>query len=72
MISSLIYIQPKRNKAEFGKNTHTVKEGETLYSISQYYAVKINKLIRKNNLVPDYKAKAGDVLYLRSRKPLNK
>jgi hypothetical protein len=68
----VIYIQPKRNKAEFGKNTHTVKEGETLYSISQFYAVKLNKLIRKNNLAPGYKAKAGDVLYLRSRKPLNK
>jgi LysM repeat protein len=68
----LIYIQPKRNKAEFGKNTHTVKEGETLYSISQFYAVKLNKLIRKNNLVPDYKTKAGEILYLRTRKPLEK
>ena len=68
----VIYIQPKRNKAEFGKDTHTVKEGETLYSISHLYAVKMNKLIRKNNLTPDYKVKVGEILYLRAQKPLDK
>ncbi len=67
----VLYIQPKRNKAEFGKNTHTVKEGETLYSLSQYYGIKLKKLAQKNNLSEDYKPEAGDVLYLRKRKPLN-
>lgn len=67
----IIYIQPKRNKAEFGKNTHLVKEGETLFTLSQFYGIKLKKLAQKNNLPEDYKAKAGDVLYLRKRKPLN-
>lgn len=67
----VLYIQPKRNKAEFEKNKHTVKEGETLYSISQFYAIKLNKLMFKNNLKPGDTIKAGDVLYLRSRKPAN-
>ena len=31
----VIYMQPKRNKAEAGKNAHIVKEGETMYTISQ-------------------------------------
>ena len=64
----VLYIQPKRNKAEFGKNTHIVKEGETLYSLSQFYAVKLKKLRQKNNFTENYKIKEGDELYLRKRK----
>lgn len=69
--NQVVYIQPKRNKAEFGKNTHTVKNGETLYSISQFYAIKLNKLILKNNIKPGNTVKSGDVLSLRNRKPAN-
>lgn len=67
-INQILYIQPKRNKAEFGKDTHTVKHGETISSISQFYGIKINKLLFKNNLNPSDSVKAGDVLNLRKRK----
>lgn len=67
---SIIYLQPKRNKAEFGKNYHIVKPGETLYRISQYYAIKLKKLRFKNNLMSDEDVKPGDTLYLRKRKPI--
>lgn len=60
-----VYIQPKRNKAERGKNTHTVKNGETLYSISQDYAIKLRKLAKRNDLSPDSDVKEGDILKLR-------
>lgn len=66
----VLYIQPKRNKAEAGKDKHIVKPGETLYSISQYYAVKLKKLRFRNNLMSDEDVKPGDVIYLRKRKPL--
>lgn len=62
-----LYIQPKRNKAEFGKNTHTVKQSETLYSISQFYGIKLSKLIKKNNLQSN-SLNAGEVLNLRKQK----
>lgn len=62
-----IYVQPKRNKAEFSKNTHTVKEGETLYSISQLYGIKLNKLMKKNNLISQ-SVSIGTVLNLRKQK----
>ncbi|PIP53713.1 MAG: hypothetical protein COX07_09250 [Bacteroidetes bacterium CG23_combo_of_CG06-09_8_20_14_all_32_9] len=64
----ILYIQPKRNKAEFGKNTHIVKEGETFYSISQLYGIKLNKLLLKNNLNLTDSIKVGNVLNLRKRK----
>ncbi len=66
----VLYLQPKRNKAEAGKEKHTVKHGETLYSISQYYAVKMKKLRFRNNLMSDMDVKPGDIVYLRKRKPL--
>lgn len=64
----LIYIQPKRNKAEFGKNTHEVKQGETLYTISQLYGIKLNKLIKKNNINKTDSLYIGAVLNLRKQK----
>lgn len=64
----LIYIQPKRNKAEFGKNTHTVKAGETLYTISQMYGIKLNKLVKKNNINNTDNINIGTILNLRKQK----
>ncbi|HEX2395947.1 MAG TPA: LysM domain-containing protein, partial [Bacteroidales bacterium] len=46
----IIYIQPKRNKAEPGKNTHTVKEGESMFMIAQLYAIKLEKLYAMNGM----------------------
>jgi len=69
-VGQVLYIQPKRNKAEYGKDKHTVKPGETLYTISQYYAVKLKKLRYRNNLMSDQDVKPGDVIYLRTRRPL--
>jgi LysM repeat protein len=67
----IIYIQPKRNSAAPGNRAHTVKEGETMYTISQLYGIKLNKLYEKNGLTWQSKLPAGTVLQLRKRvKPL--
>jgi hypothetical protein len=63
-----VYIQPKRNRAEAGKKTHIVKEGETLHSISQLYAIKESKLALRNQLSMDSSLKPGQELLLRGRK----
>jgi len=64
----LVYLQPKRNRAEAGKQVHKVQEGETLQSISQLYAIKIDKLAARNLLNVSDTIKAGDDLMLRKRK----
>jgi LysM repeat protein len=61
----VIYIQPKRNKAEVGKNEHKVKDGETMYMISQLYAIKLDRLYAMNNLNPGTRPSSGTVLHLR-------
>lgn len=67
----ILYLQPKRNRAETGNDYHTVREGETLYDISQIYGVKLEKLYRKNHLEPGDEVKSGTRIYLRKRKPGN-
>lgn len=66
----IIYLQPKRNKAELGKNAHTVKEGETMYTISQLYAIKLPRLYLMNDMNPGTRPSVGTVLQL--RKPVNR
>ena len=63
----VIYLQPKRNRAEVGQKWHTVKEGETMEQISQMYAVKPEKLYKKNLMLPGTVLKAGDKISLRSQ-----
>jgi LysM repeat protein len=66
----VIYIQPKRNKAEAGKNVHVVKQGETMYKVAQLYAIKLSRLYSINRMNPGTKPSVGTVLQL--RKPLKR
>jgi LysM repeat protein len=67
-----IYIQPKRRKAEISEKTHIVKEGETMWSISQKYGVKLAILYKKNNLKPGSQVTAGTKLSLRKKVKVKK
>jgi len=60
-----IYLKPKRNKADKEHSTHTVSDGETMYSISQQYGIKLNQLYRKNKMEPGTEPKPNTVLSLR-------
>jgi LysM repeat protein len=61
----VVYIQPKRNKAQAGSNTHVVKAGETMLSISQKYAMKQDRLYYLNGLTVGSKPEPGTILQLR-------
>jgi len=61
----VVYIQPKRNKAEAGKNVHVLKQDETLYTISQLYAIKLSRLCAMNSLNPGTRPAIGTTLQLR-------
>jgi LysM repeat protein len=64
----VIYIQPKRGKAEFGKDYYIVGKGETLYTISQMFAVKTESIRKINGYSDDYKPKVGEKVWLRKKK----
>jgi LysM repeat protein len=63
-----IYIQPKRNRAAHGHNIHEVNAGETMYTISQKYAVKLDKLYKKNRMEPGEPIETGQEIHLRKKK----
>lgn len=62
----MIYIQPKHRSSE-KFSSHTVKPGETLFSISQQYGVKMRILRKRNQLTKGQEPKAGDVLTLKKK-----
>ena len=67
----ILYLQPKRDKAESGKEFHIAEEGETMYSISQKYGVKLDSLLEMNRMMKGNEPVAGQQLWLQNIKPLN-
>lgn len=67
----LLYLQPKRDRAEPGKETHTVSEGDTMYSISQKYGIKVSKLYEYNRMAEGEEPLPGTKVWLRMMKPVN-
>lgn len=59
-----IFLKKKQNHAlKFFKGKfHTVREGESLYSISQMYGIRLKSLYKMNRLDKNYQIKVGDVL----------
>ena len=64
----LIYLQRKRTtgKSEY----HVVKQGETLYDIAQEQAIRLESLLRYNQLTKDMQPAAGEKLYLQKPSPV--
>ena len=62
-----IYLKKKQKKADktYKNRPHTVKPGESMYSIAQYYGMRVKSLYKKNGLSPDYVPKVGDKLRVR-------
>ena len=61
----IIYLQPKRKKAAKDLTSYVVKQGDTMYSIAQKFAVRTDHLRRKNGIADDEEPKPGTLLKLR-------
>lgn len=61
----IIYLKPKRNKAEKKCLVHTVQHGETMRDISQKYAVKMKSLYKMNGWEQGVQPVEGSKLRLR-------
>lgn len=60
-----VFIDSKKNKAPKDCESHIVQEGESMYSISQNYGVKVVKLYMLNKMPFSQGAAIGHVLKLR-------
>ena len=63
----IVWLEKKRSKApkEFKNRPHRVEPGESMYTISQRYGIRLKKLYKMNKLSPDYVIKAGDLIRVR-------
>ncbi len=60
----IVYLQKKRRRSQ-SHETHTVAVGETIYGISQQYGIRLNALLRMNNMPDGIQPAAGTRLRLR-------
>ena len=68
--NEVIFLEPKRNSAEPAFGTYIVKQGDTFYSIAQQYGMKMEALMKKNNMWYGSIIKPGDQLSLRKKKQI--
>ncbi|HUX55408.1 MAG TPA: glucosaminidase domain-containing protein [Bacteroidales bacterium] len=68
VVGQILYLQPKRVKAEPGKEYHNTVEGDTMYEISQCYGIKLKSLYEMNRMTDGSEPNAGDKIWLRSIK----
>lgn len=59
----VIFIQPKHAKSK--TKFHKAVQGDTYWSISQQYGIKLNKLLKKNNAEEGQSIKKGQKIVLR-------
>lgn len=64
----VVYIERKNRQTVKKLPLHIAERGETLYSIAQRYAVRLDKLYEYNGLSRGQEPKAGDEIYLRKNK----
>ena len=63
-----IYLQPKRSTYREKKKWHEVKEGQTLYDISQLYGLKLDKIYKRNRMEPGTEPATGEQIRLRGKR----
>lgn len=63
----IVYLKKKRTRAskEYRRQPHVVKAGESLYSISQFYGIRLVSIYELNGLKRNYQIKVGDKLKVR-------
>ena len=61
----IVFIRKKNKQWEGNMQTHTVLEGETLYSISQSYGIRLKSLAKMNKLKTTSAVQKGDRIKLK-------
>lgn len=63
----IVFLKKKRKKApkQFKNRPHVVQPGESMYSISQKYGMRLKSLYKLNELSPDYQIRPGAILRVR-------
>jgi len=66
----MLYLQPKRNKAEAGTYFYFTVEGDTMYNISQKFGIRLKSLYEMNRMNPGEEPAVNQKIWLRTLKPV--
>lgn len=61
----IVYLEPKRTKYKGIQDYYFVKEGDSLYSVSQQFGIKVKSLVKMNGKTPLSSLVAGEKLRLK-------
>lgn len=65
MNGDIIYLKAKKRKASKPYTVYIVKDGDSMHTISQRYAIRLKNLYKMNRKEGDYVPEVGDRLRLR-------
>ncbi len=63
----VLYIEPKRGRAEAGNEYYIARAGDSMHFISQLYGIRLKSLLRKNRMDASQKPAPGQKIYLRTK-----
>jgi hypothetical protein len=66
----ILYLQPKRDKADAGNDFYTTVTGDTMYKIAQQFGIKLKSLYEMNRMEEGAEPEAGSKIWLRKIKPV--
>ena len=66
-VGSVIFIQSKSGSAPRGNDFHILKQNESLWSVAQWYGIRLNALYRKNRMKPGDPTRPGQQISLRKK-----
>ena len=67
----ILYLQPKKEKADSGYEFYNTIQGDTMYMISQRYGIKLKSLYKMNRMQENSEPEPGSTIWLRNIKPVN-
>ncbi len=70
--NEIIYIEAKHRRADRKHLKHSTDQGDTMHYIAQRYGLKLKPLLRRNHMKNGDEPVAGQVVYLRHKKPRRK
>lgn len=62
---TVVYLEKKKKHAEELVESHIAEAGDSMYSISQKYAIRLKNLYNLNKVKPGYEPQPGEIIKLR-------
>ena len=67
-LNTRVFIQEKKSKWRGRAHHHFVRDGQTMFEISQQYGVKLRDLLKRNGMVPGQEPEMGEKIRVRGHR----